>query len=176
MATRCAFELWLDQLILDTDPAAAERFFDFVLVSRFQQAKKLRDFLDQTPSVDASPHVSAVTLAGDATERQRIDDLKQRHGWNDHTQHWSALGVAERARRAGPRWQEIYRSKFFLHSYYVHSGAAGIAGLTQETLGQIFATAHGLMVQCLLETSRLVAARYGLVDNDSTLQADLAVR
>jgi len=176
MAARSIFELLLDLKALAADPTLAEKFFDFTWVSRYRKAKQLDDFLQAHPRVDTSPHKPALDLVNKPGVEQNRKQLCKKHGWVDSKgkprwpDHWSGKDIATRAREAGVKYEEIYRSEFFIQSYYVHAGAAGIDSMSRDALESAFAIAHALVQRLFAEATKIIAERFHLFQADESLR------
>jgi len=68
-------------------------------------------------------------MAGVDQNRQK---LCAKHGWDPKKPplHWSGKDTLQRVPDADIEYKEIYRSQFFLQSYYVHAGGAGMDSLS----------------------------------------------
>lgn len=167
---RTVFELLLDLKILVNNPSRATQFFAFPQVSRFHKAAQLADFLDKHGKIDPVRPQRAVQFAGDQQVRQRIEALCVR-GWGTKTngkpnwpEHWSGQSISERAKNAGADYEELYRTQFFIQSYFVHSGGAGVGGLSHDALVCLFCNAHLLVQRLFTEATEIIATEFLLFD------------
>lgn len=179
MAARSIFELLLDLKALAKDLSLGQKFFDFTWMSRYRKAKQLADFLQANPNVDRTPHQHALALVNKPGVKQNREQLCKSHGWVDSKgkpswpDHWSGKNIAIRAKEAGIEYEEIYRSEFFIQSYYVHAGGAGIDSLCRENLESVFAIAHRLVQRLFAEATRIIAKAFHLFEADGSLHQRL---
>jgi len=180
MAARSIFELLLDLKALASDPTLTQKFFDFTWVSRYHKAKQLADFLQKNPNVDRTRHQHALALVNKPGVNDHREQLCKSHGWVDRKgklswpKHWSGKDTPIRAKEAGIEYEEIYRSQFFIQSYYVHAGGAGIDSMSREALESAFAIAHALIQRLFAEATRIIAKAFHLFEGDESLHQRLA--
>jgi hypothetical protein len=176
IAARSVFELLLDLKSLAADSSLAQKFFDFTWVSRYHKAKQLANFLSANPAVDATPHLLALALVQKPGVQQNREQLCVQHGWVDAKgkpkwpEHWSGTTIAQRAKAAGIEYEEIYRSEFFIQSYYVHAGGAGIDSMSREALMCAFGIAHALIQRLFAEATGIIADQFHLFAADPQLR------
>lgn len=172
---RTVFELLLDLKVLVSDPAMADKYFAFSHVAKFRKATQLKEFLDANPDVDQTQHLDAIKFASDAKRRVEVErdcilhwgtDRRGNPRWPDH---WSGKNIADRANDAGLELAEIYRSQFFLQSYYVHAGPAGVQNLSREALIYTFGLAHRLVQRLAAMATQIVADEFHLFSTDLEL-------
>ena len=177
--TRTVFELVLDLKVLVSDHATADKFHAFARVAKFHKASQLTTFLDGNSGVDRSPHQHAINFASETARKHEVEqeclhhwgsDRKGNLRWPDH---WSGRNIAERADDAGIEFLEIYRSQFFLQSYYVHAGPAGVQHLSREALICSFGIAHRLVQQMAAIAVQIVADEFHLFSTDLDLRDKL---
>jgi hypothetical protein len=179
MAARSIFELLLDLKVLAEDPTLARKFFDFTWVSRYRKAKQLVDFLQANPNVDPTQHQHALALVNKPGVKKDRERICRKDGWVDSKgkpkcpDHWSGKNIATRAKEAGIDYEEIYRSEYFLQSYYVHAGGAGIDSMSHGALGSVFACSHALVQRLFAEATRIMARAFHLFEADESLRERL---
>lgn len=176
---RTVFELFLDLKALCADGSLTVKYFAFARVVKFRKAEQLVRFLDANPSVDRAPHQHAISFASDAQRKQEVEQQCCQHwgtskggqpNWPDH---WSGRTIADRARDAGPEFEEMYRSQFFLQSQYVHAGPAGIQDMSREALICSFGIAHRLVQQLASAATELIGGTFHLFDAKPELREQL---
>ena len=176
---RSVFELVLDLKILAADHSTADKFFVFARVSKFRKVEQLVSFLDEHPTVDRANHQHAISFATDA---QRQDEVEQEcllhwgtnsKGKPNWPKHWSGKDSWERAVQAVVEFAEIYRSQFFLQSYHVHSGPAGIQHLSRDALICSFGIAHRLIQQLAATATEIIGDEFHLFDTNLELRDKL---
>lgn len=173
------FELLLDIKALASDHTLAAKFLAFTRVSRFHKATQLTRFLSENPAVDRSSHLQAIQFADDPIRRQEVEQLCIQHWGSDSRgrplwpEHWSGLSIADRAQRAGLDYEEIYRSQFFLQSYSIHAGGAGVDGISRDGLICSFGIAHSLVQQMFAEAISIIADGFHLFQADTHLRERL---
>lgn len=176
IVARTVFELLLDLKALADEPSLAAKFMAFTDVSRFHKADQLANYLSEYPAVDAQPHQHAVRFAFDQQRRQRLEQECIQHWGTDKNdnpkwpEHWTGNNIATRARNAGFKYEEIYRSQFFLQSYFVHAGPAGVQNLSKDALIRLFCIAHGLIQSLFSEATEIMCDRFQLFAGDSKLR------
>lgn len=176
---RTVFELLLDLKVLSSDPTLAEKFFAFSRVAKFRKATQLKEFLSANPSVDQAQHQDAVEFASDGKRQTEVEQDCIKHWGTDRNgnprwpDHWSGKNIAERANEAGIELAEIYRSQFFLQSYYVHAGPAGVQNLSREALICTFGLAHWLVQRLAAMATQIVADEFRLFSTDLELREKL---
>ena len=176
---RTVFELVLDLNVLVSDQSRADKFHAFSRVAKFRKAAQLKTFLDANPSVDQSPHQDAIKFASDAQRQQEVEQECIQHWGTDRNgnprwpDHWSGRNIADRANDAGIEFSEIYRSQFFLQSYYVHAGPAGVQHLSREALICSFGIGHRLVQQMAAIAVQIVADEFHLFSTELELQDKL---
>ncbi len=176
---RTVFELVLDLKVLAADHATAQKLHAFARVAKFRKASQLKAFLDANPSVDQSSHQEAISCASDSAREQEVERDCIRHWGADRNgnprwpDHWSGLNIADRAGNAGIEFAEMYRSQFFLQSYYVHAGPAGIQSLSREALICTFGIAHRLVQQLAATAVEVVADEFYLFSTELDLRDKL---
>ena len=180
MAARSIFELLLDLKALAKDATLTHKFLDFTWVSRYHKAKQLYNFLQANPNVDRTPHQHALALVNKPGVKQNREQMCKSHGWVDSKgklswpEHWSGKKILIRAEEAGIEYEEIYRSQFFIQSYYVHAGGAGIDSMSREALESAFAIAHALVQRLFAEATRIITKAFHLFEGDESLHERLA--
>lgn len=176
---RTVFELVLDLKVLIADHSSAEKFHGFARVAKFRKASQLKTFLDSNPAVDRSSHQDAINFASDTARENEVEQECILHWGSDRSgkprwpDHWSGKNIADRADDAGIEFAEIYRSQFFLQSYYVHAGPAGIQNLSREALICSFGIAHRLIQQMAAIAVQIVADEFHLFSTDLDLRVKL---
>ena len=179
MAARSMFELLLDLKALAKDPTLGQKFFDFTWMSRYHKARQLANFLQHNPDVDPTPHQQALALVNKPGVKQNREQLCKKHGWVDSEGkptwpiHWSGKDTFARAKDAGIEYAEIYRSEFFIQSYYVHAGGAGIHSMSREALESLFAISHQLVQRLFAEATKIIGNAFHLFDADESLHQRL---
>lgn len=176
---RTVFELVLDLKALSTHQFLAPKFFAFSRAVKFRKAEQLVAFLNANPAIDRTPHQHAIQFASDTQRKQEVEQQCIQHwgtnakgapNWPDH---WSGKNIADRSNDAGPEFEEMYRSQFFLQSQYVHAGPAGVQNLDRDALICSFAIAHRLVQQLSAEATYIVGEKFHLFDTNLELRDKL---
>jgi hypothetical protein len=162
-ATRGLYELLVDLKLLVNDASLAEKYHDFSFVTRFSAAKKFIDHLDADPtySSPAKPEIRR-TFMSDPANQKKFDDLRKKHWGTDKKgklitpDHWSGLDLAARSAKIGPIETRRYRDIYSQCSWFVHSGSAGIAGVSPEGLLVAFAWGHGQIQDMFAEGTEIL--------------------
>ncbi len=183
MAARTVFELLLDLKTLAADHSTSDKLFAFTDVSKFHKATQLVDFLDKNPSIDRKPHEHAEKFAIDPARKKRIEDLCDKHwgriktgkrkGELNWPTNWSGKDTCACARDAGITYEEIYRSQFFVQSYHVHAGVAGIDNLSRDALIRSFSIAHVLIQRLFAEATTVIGEEFDIFDADPEVRSNL---
>jgi hypothetical protein len=158
MISRNMLELCLDLFVLAQYPEMLGKYLAFPEVDRFAFATKLLTFYDRNSSLEMEDHQHAITVASDP---QRVTDIEQvciRHwGTNKNgdpvrPQSWSNLSIADLASKAGPEFEESYRTTYKPSSWWVHGGPVGHVDLPPDAYCKIHVAGH-LNAQEIFERS-----------------------
>jgi hypothetical protein len=182
-AVRGLFELLVDLKLLIADPTRAEKFHDFSFVTRFAAAEKYVNCLDADPGYTqpAKPELRRVFVS-DAANRKKYDDLRRKHWGTDKKgkvitpEHWSGLGgMADRCANLSPSETRRYRDIYSQCSWFVHSGSAGVAGVSPDGILAAFGWGHGQIQNLFGEGTEIVCEHQQLFAADSGLRDLLAI-
>jgi len=179
-ATRGMFELLVDLKLLVDDPALADKYHAFPFVARFSAAKKLIDYLntDRTYAPPAKPEKRRIFIS-DGANQKKFDDLRKEHWGTDKKgdlitpSHWSNLDLAARVGRLGSAESRRYRDIYSMCSWFVHSGAAGIAGISPDGLLAAFGWGHGKIQEMFAEGTEILCKTLHLFTASPGLQQEL---
>lgn len=176
---RTVFELCLDLHALSKDPSIESKFWSFTQVSRFHKTQQLVSFLEGSPSVDRSAHADAIRYASDPARKTRIEALVRTHWGTDRKgklrwpDHWSGQLIFSRAKNAGVKYEEFYKTHFSYLSNHVHAGIGGIQGLSQSALICCFAIAIYLTRDLFEDSVNIVIDAFRLSEADGSLKERL---
>jgi hypothetical protein len=170
-ATHATYEMLLDLKLLQADPAGADKFHEFVFVSRYDVAKNYIVALEANPAyVRPTPPEGRRAFVENPANRARYA------AWpKGKSPHWSGMDMAARARQFGNAEEVRYRDVYALCNWFVHAGAAGIAEISTEGLTTAFAWGHAKIQELFAEATDLVCATESLYQADPTLKSDLAL-
>jgi hypothetical protein len=179
-ATRATYELLVDLKLLVSDVSLAEKYHDFSFVARFSAAKKFIDHLDADPTyvLPAKPEKRR-TFISDPANQKKFDDLRQKHWGKDKKgnlitpHHWSGLDFAVRCAKIGPTEARRYRDIYSQCSWFVHSGSAGIAGLSPDGLLAAFGWGHGQIQDMFAEGTEILCRTQHLFTANAELREQL---
>jgi hypothetical protein len=161
----------LDLKLLQADPANADTFHDFVLVSRYDAAKNYIVALEADPAYvqPATPEHRRAFVENPANRVMYAAWPKGKYP------HWSGMNTAERARQFGNAEEVRYRDVDVLCNWFAHAGAAGMAELSTEGLTGAYAWGHGKIQELFAEATDLVCETESLYEADPQLKSDLAL-
>jgi hypothetical protein len=162
VGVRSLYELGIDLelLAINDKRERLAKFFAFTQVERFRAAKKLVDYCDSHEACSNIENAELRAFQAEASVRAIVDAARKLH-WptltekKKYPQHWTGLSISQRAELAGADYQEIYVELFPLLSWYVHSGFAGIAGLSPDAFKAMVARAHGVAQRIALRAIRI---------------------
>jgi hypothetical protein len=137
-STRTAFELCVDVVLLTDNLVSngVERFHGFTRAARFSAAYQLVEFYKAHPDLNgeakAPEHHRVVAIPG---LREEIELLCKRL-WGKHKPpaHWSNLRWSEQAALLPIAMREQYEHFHHLLAWQIHSGGAGVGGLSPSSL------------------------------------------
>jgi len=176
-AVRSLFELLVDLKLLAKDPTLSGKYHAFPFVTRFVAAKKYINHLDNDPTYSrpSRPDIRR-TFITDAANQTKFNDLRRQH-WGVNTNgdlitpdHWSNLDLASRTRILGPAELRRYRDIYSQCSWYVHSGSAGIAGVSPDGIVVAFNWGHGWTQTLFLEGTEVMCQTLQLFDANPNLR------
>lgn len=164
-AARSLFELLLDIKMLATDKTGelVKRFHAFPEIERFRVAKNIVSFCNDHPNdtkIDDSHQRAFINEPG---KQQAVDQAIVSYwgitktGKPNRPEHWTEKNVQERARNLGLKYEELYVEVYSLLSWYIHSGSTGYAGLSEETIEEVFGWAHIIAQQVFIEATLICA-------------------
>jgi hypothetical protein len=173
-ALRGTFESLVDLKLIVADPTLVAKFHAFPFVARFTAAKKYIEHLDADPSYvrPAKPEQRRLFIT-DPSHQKRYDDDRLKYWGADKNgkpitpEHWSGIDLASRTTRVGEA--KRYRDIYSMCSWFVHSGSAGIAGISPDGVLTAFGYGHGRLqavfsegTEILCKTMHLFKATPGL--------------
>jgi hypothetical protein len=107
--------------------------------------------------------------------KAQYDSLRAKH-WDNKSgvQHWSGLSMPERIRQfISIEELKRYRDIYSQLCWFIHSGSAGVAGMSSSALNSGFAWAHGLTQDFFVEACKIMAKTMGLYSSDRYFQSKL---
>jgi hypothetical protein len=170
-ATHASYEMLLDLKLLQADPANADKFHDFVFVSRYDASKNYIAALEADPAYvrPATPEHRRAFVENPVNRLQYAAWPKGKYP------HWSGMTTAERAQQFGNAEVVRYRDVYALCNWFAHAGAAGMAELSTEGLTAAFAWGHSKTQELFAEATDLVCETESLYEADPQLKSDLAL-
>lgn len=159
-SARSLFELGLDMALFCQDQSneSFERIEAFTRVERYRVAMKLVDFYAASPLPGDLNINEQRRVVADAAERHSVETLivrfwgRDRRGNLNWPKHWSQFQEARgRARHVGGEWEERYVRHYYMLSWHIHAGLAGVANLSRETFDAFAALAHRLATDIVLD-------------------------
>lgn len=166
---RTVFELLLDLRLLtasDSSSATIAQFRAFAEVDRFKKARRLVDFQSKHPELtdvsilDSKSRKEFVEAAGKADlVEKKVEALwgRDRNGKLRWPEHWSGLGIADRAGKFGPIYEQAYLEVYSLLCSYTHSGNAAYSCLSADALEGFYGIALKLTRDMYIEALLVVA-------------------
>jgi len=170
-STRSLFEVGLDLALLHQTDDSVVRIEAFTRAERYRVAKKLVEYYANRPvpadlSID---HQRA--MVADPAQLAAIEGLIQlywgrnRRGDLIWPKHWSAFPDARgRARAVGDIWEERYVRHYYMLSWHIHPGLAGVAGLPREIFDAFASLAFQLATAVILDSYEVVGSELHLAD------------
>lgn len=159
-SARSLFELGVDIALFRQDQSneSLERIESFTRVERYRVAMKLVDFYAAHPLPRDLNINEQRRVAADTAERDSVETLIERYWGRDRRgdliwpKHWSRFQEARgRARQLGGEWEERYVRHYYMLSWHIHAGLAGVADLPRETFDAFAALAHQLATDIALD-------------------------
>jgi hypothetical protein len=159
--TRLIFELCVDIHLLSGNnvPRAVEKFHGFTPAARFSAAYKTVAFYKEHPELedpgDAEQRRALVNTPGKQVEIETLcHDL-----WNrrEAPSHWSGLRWSEQLAIVDPGIHEWFVRWSGLHAWLIHGGAAGVSGLSEDSIRSIESVCRDMVKALVPEVYRLVA-------------------
>jgi Family of unknown function (DUF5677) len=181
---RGIFELFIDMAELSADHKNAERFHAFTFVERFRDAQLRVAYADETKGFDSAlvaqerAFISRPTAIADCD--RLIDKFwtRKKNGTPQWPGSWSGRDLAARCKWLGGRFWRLYRFGYKRLSWYVHPGAAGIAGIDEDgiRMAYIWASAElqifsRLAIEILAKELHLFTSKPCLRDELTRTQA-----
>lgn len=170
-SARSLFELGLDISLFSHDPTneSLDRIEAFTRVERYRVAKKLADFYAARQVPRGLNLTQQRAVVANAAERTAVEALverywgRNRHGELNWPKHWSRFPEARgRAQQAGGEWEERYVRHYYMLSWHIHSGLAGVANLPREAFDVFAAQAHQLATDIALDCYEVAGAELHL--------------
>lgn len=152
----------LKLLVGDSTGSSVERYHAFPRVERFRAAQKIVEFSDKNLALKVECSRQRA-LVSNPSKEQEIDSLvvrlwgKDKKGDPNHPRHWSGKSLAKRIPPGAAEMEQIYSEYYPLLSWYVHSGSAGYAGLSENALRCCFALSHTIAQRASLGSIELMA-------------------
>jgi Family of unknown function (DUF5677) len=147
---RTIFELLLDLKLLvrqEFTQEDIEKFRAFPEIERFRRPDKLLEFQTKNPGIEEKscfPGEFQKKLVESPGKRDEIESKivslwgKTKNGKINWPDHWTGLSVRSRAELFGSIYEQKYLEIYSILSWYVHSGNASYAGLSQQSLEWIY--------------------------------------
>lgn len=168
-ASRTAVELYVDMHLVAQNviPDGTEKFFAFDSVQRLKAARRMVEFHDKYPhlrdrGVEQFRTFITTEGAGIDAERARLWGAKAK------PDHWTNINLQERPKALGPEFQRLVNDGYDYRNWLLHSGAAGVNGLSDEVLKALSANALNVVHTVAIGALNLVASEFrirGTIDN-----------
>jgi hypothetical protein len=170
-SARSLFELGLDMALFSQDQTGDSlgRIAAFTRVERHRVAKKIVEFYEDRPApsdLDLAQKRACVT---DVVETAAVEALIQqywgrnRKGKLNWPKHWSAFpGIRGRAQHVGGPWEERYVQHYYMLSWHMHAGLAGVGDLPTEAFDIFASQAHQLSTDVILDCYRIAGVELQL--------------
>lgn len=153
---RSLFEMLLDIKLIEQDSSGEfiERFHAFPSVEHFRVTRKLVNFGKENKKALGNKYKSQQDYVDIKTDM--ISDLATKHwGMDDKKRpifpdHWSGLGIIERARKIGIEYLEEYYEDYSRLSWYVHAGPTCYAWFDEDDIVAAYGLAQVSATKCFL--------------------------
>lgn len=153
---RALFELAVDMRLLGSVDRATEKMFAFSDLERLKSAREV---------VSLRGNDGESTLA-ERFIRDREADITRRKKelWPDveRLTHWSGMDLPTRVAGLREPFNELYKSHYRRHSWYVHSGLAGVLNFEAAAFEAIAAVAFQVAAECYVDVLKAVIAEVQL--------------
>jgi hypothetical protein len=161
---RSLFELLLDLKLIQSDSNGewVKKFHAFPEIEKYRAAEKLVSYCDRTSGTKLDCTNQRKFIDG-ADKEAAIESLIRQHwgttrdGEPRWPHNWSGLSAAQRAKKLGPEYDELYIEFYPFLSWHIHSGSTGYAGLKPETLEAGFGLMHSMIQRVVLEATETCA-------------------
>jgi hypothetical protein len=168
-ASRTAVELYVDMQLLARDviPDGVEKFLVFDRVQRLKSARRMIDFHDKHPDLRER---GVEAFRKFANEQGSAIDADRARLWGEKARpdHWTNINLYERPKPLGPEFERLVNDGYDYRNWLLHSGAAGVNGLSDEVLKALSANALHVVHTVAIGVVDLVAAEFhirGTIDD-----------
>lgn len=166
--TRTVFELAVELKLLATMPNAGEKAAVFSDIEKLSAAKKIIKYKQSHPQdgIKLAPYEAFIT-----THEKRLTALRQSI-WPNVKQlsHWSEMNLKERVGHLGGDFERIYSVFYPQLSWYVHSGATGLATLTAESFASLCGVCFTILVGCYASILDTIVDAFGIMKADEKIK------
>lgn len=171
-AERSAIEICIDMQLLHRDviPQGVERFAAFILGQKLKSARRVKRFFDKRFDLDPEGRKSEAQRAfisdhGDLIDAQIATLFPNRQGRPTMPDHWSVRTLSERAAFIGDSMELLVLQGYDMRNFAVHTGLAGLVGLTNAGFAMLFALGLGTIAQCLQTILTITEAELRLAEH-----------
>ena len=157
-ASRTAIELYIDMHLLARNAIenGPEKFFAFDRVQRLKAARRMVEFHDRYPNLrerGVDTFRAFIAAQGAAIDAERV----RLWGEGARPDHWTNINFYQRPNDLGPEFQRLVNDGYDYRNWQLHSGAAGVNGLTDETLTALSANALHVVHTIAIGSLELIA-------------------
>jgi hypothetical protein len=162
-ASRTAVELYVDMHLIAREAIrdGTGKFFAFGRVQRLKAARRMIDFHDRNPGLRQRPLDTPrafVAEQGAAIDAERIRLWGERSKPN----HWTNINLDQRPRSLGPEFERLVNDGYDYRNWLLHSGAAGVDGLSDEVLKALSANSLNVVHSVAIGMVNLIADQFHL--------------
>lgn len=158
-SARSVFELGLDLALFNKDSSeeSLSRLHAFTRVERYRVASKMVNFYAERPIPKNQSLTKQRALCADPNEKSKVEALIRQYWKGQWPKHWSRFQDARaRAQHVGDIWEARYVQNYYVLSWHIHAGIAGVAGLPQDAFDCFAMEAFQLSTDVALDTYNII--------------------
>jgi hypothetical protein len=157
-ASRTAVELYVDMQLLARNAIenGPDKFFAFDRVQRLKAARRMVEFDDRYPNLrerGVETFRAFIVARGAAIDAERV----RLWGERQKPQHWTNIDFYQRPAGLSPEAEKLVNDGYDYRNWQLHSGAAGVNALNDETLKALCANALNVVHTAAIGAVDLIA-------------------
>ncbi len=168
-ASRTAVELYIDMHLLARNliENGSDKFFAFDRVQRLKSARRMVEFHDRYPNLRER---GVDTFRAFIADQGAAIDAERTRLWGERARpdHWTNINFYDRPNDLGPDFQRLVNDGYDYRNWQLHSGAAGVNGLSDEVLKALSSNALHVVHTIAIGAVDLVATEFhirGTIDD-----------
>lgn len=173
MLSRSIFELAVEVRLISIIPDAVKKIHLFTELEKLRSAKKIIAFKSTHPDAQvAKPDIYADFIR--INELPLIQERDQLWpGTSPRVEHWSRLSIADRTKKLGKPFEELYELQYPQLSWYVHSGITGVANLQASTFALLVGICYTIVLESYAQILEALINEYMIYNADDRLKKKL---